>query len=156
MRSRLCLWLHGRRTHAIVTKRQIVRMKDKLLLPIKQMRIFYGKWIAQGVIRPMLINPGLEMNEPCCNGIWLPEEPPLFRPFIADPRQVTYSVGWRFNDNAATKNVIDVSFGDTFAIYRWCDVGPWHGELQIDLEGALWAIFDPCYESAPLLMQIIM
>lgn len=112
----------------------------------------YGKKDCSGVIRPTNINPGLQLNEPCCQGgIWMPEDPPLFRPFIADPRQLTYSVGWRFNDNAATKNVIDVSFGDSFAIYRRCNVGPWNGQLQIDLEGGLWAIFDPCYESAPLI-----
>lgn len=112
----------------------------------------YGQMDCSGVLRPIRINPGLQLNEPCCcGGIWMPEEPPLFRPFMADPRQLTYSVGWRFNDNAATKNIIDVSFADSFAIYRWCNVGPWNGQLQIDLEGGLWAIFDPCYESAPLI-----
>jgi len=50
-----------------------------------------------------------------------------------------------------TKNIIDVSYGDSFAIYRWLDLGPMHGQLQIDLEGALWAVFNPCYESAPLI-----
>lgn len=115
-------------------------------------RYCYGKLDDCGVLRPFRINPGLQMNEPCCGrGIWMPEEPPLFRPFMADPRQLTYSVGWRFNDNAATKNIIDVSFADSFPIYRWCNVGPWNGQLQIDLEGGLWAIFDPCYESAPLI-----
>jgi hypothetical protein len=89
----------------------------------------------------------------CCDsgGIWLPEDPPLFRPFMADPREVCYSVGWRFNDNALTKNIIDVSFGDSLAIYRWCDVWPLHGQLQFEIEGAVWAIFDPCQESAPLI-----
>jgi hypothetical protein len=93
------------------------------------------------------------MYEDCCDcgGVWIPEDPPLFRPFMADPRQITYSVGWRFDDNALTKNVIDVSYCDTFPIYRWCDVWPWGGQLQIELEGALWAVFDPCYESAPLI-----
>lgn len=112
----------------------------------------YGKADCNGIIRPTHIDAGLALNEPCCNGgIWLPEDPPLFRPFMADPRQLTYSVGWRFNDNALTKNIIDVSFGDSIAIYRWCDVWPWNGELQIELEGGLWACFDPCYESAPLM-----
>jgi len=82
-------------------------------------------------------------------GVWFSEDPPLFRPFVADPRQVTYSVGWRFNDHALTQNVIDISFGDTLQIYRWCHVGP--GELQIEVEGALWACFDPLHESSPLI-----
>ena len=84
-------------------------------------------------------------------GLWLPEDPVLFRPFLADPRQITYSAGWRFNDNILAKNVIDVSFGDTCAIYRWFDVWPWGGDLQIELEGALWAVFDPLHESSPLI-----
>jgi hypothetical protein len=85
----------------------------------------------------------------CLSGVWLPEGPPLFRPFIADPRQVTYSAGWRFHDRVITKNVIDVSFGDSLPIYRWCKIW-WGGDLQIELEGALWAVFDPLHESSPL------
>jgi Protein of unknown function (DUF1207) len=84
-------------------------------------------------------------------GFWLPEDPVLFRPFMADPREIDYSVGWRFNDNALTKNIIGVSFGDSFALYRWCDIGPWHGELQIELEGGVWAVFDPVSHSSPLI-----
>lgn len=85
------------------------------------------------------------------SGIWFPECPPLFRPFVADPRQLTYSVGWRFNDQAITKNVIDVSFADIFPVYRWMDVGCFHGELEFSLEGGVWAIFDPMTFSAPLI-----
>lgn len=91
-----------------------------------------------------------EMEEECCyNGVWLPEDPVLFRQFIADPRQITYSVGWRFNDQVLTKNVVDVSFGDYLPIYRWFDI--FGGQMQIDIEGALWAVFNPCADSAPLL-----
>lgn len=85
-------------------------------------------------------------------GIWLPEDKVLFEPLVADPRQVCYSVGWRFNDDALSKNVIDVSFGDSIAFYRWC--GLWFGvpgDAQIELEGAVWAVFNPCVYSAPLL-----
>jgi len=88
--------------------------------------------------------------EDCDTGVWLPEDPVLFRPFVADPREIDYSIGWRFNDHAIGKNVIDVSFGDTVAFYRWCNVGPWKGQLQIELEGGLWAVFDPLHESSPL------
>lgn len=84
-------------------------------------------------------------------GVWLPEDGLLFKPFVADPRQVTYSVGWRFNDQALTKNVIPVSFGDNLAMYRWCSVWPFGGQLQINIEGALWGVFDPLDESSPLL-----
>src|SRR5262245_58004995 len=52
------------------------------------------------------------------DGIWFPEGPPLFRPFAADPREITYSLGWRFNDKVVDKNVIDFSFGDILPIFR--------------------------------------
>ncbi len=83
-------------------------------------------------------------------GIWLPEAPPLFRPFLANPRQLTYSVGWRFNDRVIEKNVIDVSFGDIFSIFRWCDIWLKGGDLEFSLEGGVWAIFDPLHDSSPL------
>lgn len=84
-------------------------------------------------------------------GIWLPEGPPAFRPFIADPRQVTYGVAWRFDDNVLGKNLIPVSFGDTLAIYRWCDVWYFRGDVQLEIEGAVWATFSPTLESSPLI-----
>jgi len=85
-------------------------------------------------------------------GEWLPETPPLFRPFAADPRQVTYSVAWRFNDTAITKNAIPVSFGDICVLYEWnnVDFGWVSGPMQLGVEGALWAIFEPLNESSPL------
>lgn len=84
-------------------------------------------------------------------GIWLPEGPPAFRPFIADPRQVTYSVGWRFNDNVIGKNIADVSFGDTLPVYRWVNLWYFDGDLQLEIEGAVWAVFAPLDESSPLI-----
>lgn len=99
-------------------------------------------------------------NDDCSNecqedskktGVWLPEDPVLFKPFVADPRQIDYSVGWRFNDNALVKNVIDVSFGDIITFYRWIDIGPCHGQLDISLEGGVWAVFDPLHYSSPLM-----
>lgn len=84
-------------------------------------------------------------------GIFMPEGPPLFRPLMADPRELTYSVGWRFNDRVTERNVIDVSFYDRFAIFRWCDLWRWHGDLQLELEGGVWAIFDPLHDSSPLI-----
>lgn len=84
-------------------------------------------------------------------GIWFPEGPPAFRPFIADPHQVTFGAGWRFNDRVLGKNLIPVSFGDNFPIFRWVDVGPLRGDLQFEIEGDVWAIFQPLHESSPLI-----
>ena len=83
-------------------------------------------------------------------GIFMPEGPPLYRPMMADPRELTYSVGWRFNDRVIERNVIDVSFYDRFPVFRWCDLWKWRGDLQIELEGGVWAIFDPLHDSSPL------
>ena len=87
----------------------------------------------------------------CMWGEWLCEKPVLMRPFLADPRKVTYSAGWRFNDQVLEKNVIDVSYADTCQLYRWYNVWPWCGQLQFEVEGALWAVFDPTHESSPLM-----
>lgn len=86
-------------------------------------------------------------------GVWLPECPVLFRPLLADPRQINYSVGWRFNDQVLGKDIIDISLGDTLAIYRWnnINIGPCNGELQLELEGAVWAVFAPLHRDSPLI-----
>lgn len=84
------------------------------------------------------------------SGIFMPECPVLFKPLLADPRQVWYSVGWRFNDEVFVQNIIDVSFADTFPIYRWWNIFFCGDALQIELEGALWAVFDPLHYSSPL------
>lgn len=86
-----------------------------------------------------------------CWGDWLPEDPPLWRQFVADPRQLTYSAGWRFNDDALAKDTIPVSFGDYFALYRWHGVWPYCGSMEIGVEGAVWAVFAPLRESSPLI-----
>ncbi len=84
-------------------------------------------------------------------GIFLPEGPPAFRPFITDIRQVNFGIGWRFDDKALGKNLVPVSFGNTFPIFRWIDVWKLRGDLQLEIEGAVWAIFEPFHESAPLI-----
>lgn len=96
-------------------------------------------------------NPPPPVEEGSCWGIWFPEDPILFRPFVADPRAINFSGGWRLNDQALVKNVIDVSFGNTMGVYRWLDVWPWGGQLEIDVEGAVWVCFDPLHSSSPLM-----
>ncbi len=83
-------------------------------------------------------------------GVWLPEDPSLWHYCVADPRAVQFSVGWRLNDKVINHNVIDVSYGNWIGIYRWFNVWPWGGDLEFDVEGALWACFEPLLDSAPL------
>ena len=75
-------------------------------------------------------------------GVWLPQSTVLFPPLVASPRQVTYSIAYRPFDNAISKEVIAISFGDDFPIYRWRDVWKWHGDLQVGIEGGVWAVFN--------------
>ncbi|MCB1114179.1 MAG: DUF1207 domain-containing protein [Chlamydiia bacterium] len=84
-------------------------------------------------------------------GDWLPDAPTLFRQFAADPRQVTYSVGWRFDDDALAQNTIPVSFGNYWGLYRWHCAWPYGGDMEIGIEGAVWAVFEPLEESSPLI-----
>lgn len=90
----------------------------------------------------------------CCGpvcGEFLPGNPQPMRPFLADPRQVNYSAGWRFDDQVLVKNVIPVSYGEAIPLYRWDNVWPWCGSLQLEVEGAVWAVFDPLHDSSPLM-----
>lgn len=82
--------------------------------------------------------------------VWLPEGPPLFRHFQADPRQMTFSAGWRFNDDIFHENTGPVSFGDNIAIARWYNPFGQCGVFQFEVEGCVWAIFKQTAESAPL------
>jgi hypothetical protein len=75
------------------------------------------------------------------HGIWFPQSTVLFEPLLADPRQICFSGAYRWDDNAFQSNVIAVSFGDYFPIYRWRDIGPWRGDMQIDIEAGVWAVF---------------
>ena len=86
----------------------------------------------------------------CIHGYWFPEEPALYKTMLADPRQICYSLGWRFDDQALHKDIIDISLGDTLALYEWCNVFFRHSLLRVEIEGAVWAVFSPKQESAPL------
>jgi len=74
-------------------------------------------------------------------GVWFPESTVLFQPLIANPRDPVYSIAYRRNDVLA-KNEIAISLGDIFPIFRWFDVFPCHGDLQIDITACVWGIFD--------------
>lgn len=63
---------------------------------------------------------------------------------------MTYSAGWRFNDNVFASNTCPISFGDTCSLYRWYNPGRIEGVLQFDVEGGLWALFEQTEFSAPL------
>jgi len=81
------------------------------------------------------------INRPIINGIWFPQETELFLPLIASPRQVVYSVGYRFGDKVCGKSAVPVSLGDDFPVFRWLNLF-WGGDMQIGIEAGIWSVFD--------------
>ncbi len=82
------------------------------------------------------------VERPISRGIWFPQTTVLFLPQVANPRQVTYSIGYRQGDKIMGKKAIQISLGDDFPIYRWLDVFWGWGDLQISVESGIWAVFN--------------
>ena len=105
---------------------------------------------ARTIINPRSDNIIYEVLNPCClRYVWLPEAPPIFLPFKADPRQLEASVGLRFGDNVFGSPLVDVSYFDTIPMIRFFNVFSYKDQLELDIEGALWAVFQTFKETAP-------
>ncbi len=87
------------------------------------------------------------LERPRVVGVWFPQSTVLFPPLIADPRNPTNSVAYRFGDQVVGKSAVAVSIGDDFPIFRWKDILKWHGDMQIGIQGAVWAVFN--YDNIP-------
>ena len=83
-------------------------------------------------------------------GIWLPQSTVLFPTMVANPRQICFSVGERFNDILGHHRSSAVTFGDQLPFYRWCNMWKWHGDLQFELEAGVFAVFNHTKPSSPL------
>lgn len=81
-------------------------------------------------------------EQPRVEGVWFPQMTVLFQPLIADPRQPMYYVAYRWGDEVVGKEAIAVALGDDFPIFRWRNVFRWNGDLQIDIEAGVWAVFN--------------
>ncbi len=82
------------------------------------------------------------VEQPRVNGIWFPQSTVLYQPQVADPREPTYSAAYRFGDHVIGKQAAAVALGDDFPFFRWRDVFRWHGDMQIGIQGAVWAVFN--------------
>jgi len=60
-----------------------------------------------------------------------------------------FSVGGRFNDDVGGNFASNVTFGDQFPVYRWANV--WGGDLQLEVEGGVFAVFDLSDKLFPLI-----
>ncbi len=104
--------------------------------------------IAQADPEPQAKNTVIDTRKPI-QGIWLPQSTVLFPTMVADPRQITFSLGLQFNDCRGGKIAGPVTFGDQFPIYRWANF--WGGDLQLEIEGCVFALFNLVEDSAPLI-----
>lgn len=86
------------------------------------------------------------VNRPQVSGIWFPQTTELFLPFIASPRQIIYSIGYRGGDRVMGKTAVAFSIGGDFPIFRWLDVFCWKGDLQISIEAGIWSVFNMIVE----------
>lgn len=87
------------------------------------------------------------VEHPRVNGIWFPQTTVLFQPLVADPREPYNFAAYRFGDQVVGKQAASVAIGDDFPFFRWRDVFRWHGDLQIGIEGGIWAVFN--YDDVP-------
>ncbi|SCA63243.1 Uncharacterized protein SCG7109_AK_00210 [Chlamydiales bacterium SCGC AG-110-M15] len=79
---------------------------------------------------------------PSIKGEWLPEFPKYFKPFLADPRNLSFSFGLRFHDDVLGKTMSTASFGNEFPILKWNDVWTEGSELQLGIGAGAWSVFD--------------
>ena len=82
------------------------------------------------------------MVKPQVGGVWFPQQTVLFQPLVAAPRQPMYYAEYRMGDNIMGTRSIGVALGDEFAIFRWHDVFPAHGDLQIGILAGIWFVFN--------------
>jgi hypothetical protein len=82
-------------------------------------------------------------------GIWFPQSTLVYQPMVADPRNPGNSVGYRWGDQVIGDQVVEVSLGDVFPIFRWREVFPAKGDLQFDIVGCAWSLFKMWPDNAP-------
>ena len=109
--------------------------------------------IGLNVVQEYALNDKETLKSAKSRAMWLPQSTILYPTEVANPRQVSYSCGIRLHDCVAGQTSTPVSFGDQFPLYRWSNVsiGSLKGELQLELEGAVFAIFNQTHYSSPLI-----
>jgi hypothetical protein len=130
------VWLANMPKNAMLSKSIVSFIKD--IPGVEDVKIVNGMPPKQIAEREKYV------NRPQVGGIWFPQVTELYLPMIADPRCVTYSICYRGGDKVIGKEVIAVSLGDDFPIFRWLDVGRFHGDLQIGIEACVWSVFNMC------------
>lgn len=81
------------------------------------------------------------VKRPQPSGTWFPQMTVLFQPLIANPREITYSFGYRIGDDVIGSRVVPVSLGDIFTIYRWHNV-IYGGDIEAGITAGIWSVFN--------------
>ncbi len=127
------VWLANLPSNELITRSITSFVKD--VPGVKEVHALNGVPPADEELREKYV------QRPQINGVWFPQMTELFQPLVADPRLVSYTLGWRSGDHVIGNKTADVSLGDDFAIYRWIDI--WgHGDLQIGIEAGIWSVFN--------------
>ena len=74
-------------------------------------------------------------------GIWFPKMELLYHVMIADPQRVACIVNWRFRDDIVHRTTQFVSLGEYMSIFRWLNVGCFHGDMELAIEASTQSIF---------------
>lgn len=97
--------------------------------------------------------PSVPSKDIVCTGRWFPESTILFPTQLANPQQVAFAGGIRVKGGITGSVSTPVTFGDQFPLYRWSNVqiGKTLGDMQLEVEGAIFAIFNQSRYSSPLI-----
>jgi hypothetical protein len=87
------------------------------------------------------------------SGRWFPQSTILYPTQLANPLQVAFAGGFRARGSIAGSISTPVTFGDQFPLRRWSNVtiGKHTGDMQLEIEGAVFGIFNQAKYSSPLI-----
>jgi hypothetical protein len=127
------VWLANLPSNKLIANSIVAFVKD--VPGVKNVYVLDGVPPEDEVLREKYV------RRPQSSGVWFPQMTELFQPLVADPRNVTYILGWRSGDRVCGCKAANFSLGDDFAIYRWLNA-VWGADIQISIEAGIWAVFN--------------
>lgn len=127
------VWLANLPKNTVIAKSIVAFVKD--IPGVEEVYVLEGVPPQEEEMREKYV------RRPQIRGIWFPQMTELFQPLVADPRNVTYILGYRAGDEVIGVKTANISLGDDFAIYRWVDA-IYHGDVQIGIEAGIWSVFN--------------
>ena len=128
------VWLANLPKNKMLEKSMVAFIKD--VPGVKEVHVLEGVPPEDEELREKYV------RRPQTTGVWFPQMTELFQPLVADPRNVTYILGYRAGDTTEIgPKTASIALGDDFAIYRWIDV-IYGGDLQVGIEAGIWSVFN--------------